>query len=92
MRRSIASTGATVLAGADLPWAATYGGIMTTAAVARGSIWVACNRLSCRRARPYHGPHGPYFDWPLHKPPNFTDIFRLLRDRPDDRGAVACRP
>ena len=54
------------------------GGIMTTAAVARGSIWVACNKPSAAAldfATPE--PKAPYFDWPLHKPPSYTDIFRL---------------
>ena len=54
------------------------GGIMTTAAVARESIWVACNRPSAAALDPLAtDPNAPYFDWPLHKPPSYTDIFRL---------------
>jgi polyvinyl alcohol dehydrogenase (cytochrome) len=54
------------------------GGIMTTAAVARGSIWVACNRLSAAALDVGRGdPKAPYFDWPLDRPPSQTHIFRL---------------
>jgi polyvinyl alcohol dehydrogenase (cytochrome) len=54
------------------------GGIMTTAAVARGSIWVACNQPSAAALDPAtDDPAAPYFDWPLHKPPSYTTIFRL---------------
>jgi polyvinyl alcohol dehydrogenase (cytochrome) len=58
------------------------GGIMTTGAVAHGSIWVACNKPSAAalgRAPTTEptGPTAPYFDLPLHKPPSYTDIFRL---------------
>jgi polyvinyl alcohol dehydrogenase (cytochrome) len=54
------------------------GGIMTTAAVARGSIWVACNRPSAAALDPAAtNVEAPYFDWPLDKPPSSTDIFRL---------------
>ena len=51
--------------------------IMTTAAVARGSIWVACNRPSAAALDPLAtDPKAPYFDWSLHRPPSYTDIFR----------------
>jgi polyvinyl alcohol dehydrogenase (cytochrome) len=58
------------------------GGIMTTAAVARGSIWVACNRPSAAAlgvgpTKEPTGPTAPYFDSPLHKPPSHSHIFRL---------------
>jgi hypothetical protein len=55
---------------------------MTTAAVARGSIWVACNRPS-RAALGFAptkypiGPNAPYFDLPLDKPPSYSYIFRI---------------
>ena len=54
------------------------GGIMTTAAVARGSIWIACNKPSAAALDPStQNPEAPYFDWPLHKPPSYSQIFRL---------------
>jgi polyvinyl alcohol dehydrogenase (cytochrome) len=58
------------------------GGIMTTAAVAHGSIWVTCNKpsaaaLGTAPTTQPTGPTAPYFDWPLHRPPSYTDIFRL---------------
>lgn len=58
------------------------GGIMTTAAVTDSSIWVACNKPSAAGLglgpSPYPtGPTAPYFDWPLHKPPSASTIFRL---------------
>jgi polyvinyl alcohol dehydrogenase (cytochrome) len=57
------------------------GGIMTTAAVARGSIWVACNKPSAAAIDPATAnPKAPYFDWPLHKRPSYSDIFRLSAD------------
>jgi polyvinyl alcohol dehydrogenase (cytochrome) len=57
------------------------GGIMTTAAVARGSIWVTCNTLSAAALDIADAdPKAPYFDWPLHQPPTYTDIFRLSAD------------
>jgi polyvinyl alcohol dehydrogenase (cytochrome) len=55
-----------------------FGGIMTTAVVARGSIWVTCNKPSAAALDPAAtDPKAPYFDWPLHKRPSYTDIFRL---------------
>jgi polyvinyl alcohol dehydrogenase (cytochrome) len=74
-------TGATVWR-RELCAGSHLGGIMTTAAVARGSIWVACNRPSAAalgRAPTTEptGPTAPYFDLPLHKPPSHSDIFRL---------------
>jgi outer membrane protein assembly factor BamB len=54
------------------------GGIMTTAAVARGSIWVACNKPSAAALDTATADNkAPYFDWPLHKPPSYSAIFRL---------------
>ena len=53
------------------------GGIMTTAAVARGSIWVACNRPSAAALDPVGDPQAPYFDWPLHERPSYSTVFRL---------------
>jgi polyvinyl alcohol dehydrogenase (cytochrome) len=54
------------------------GGIMTTAAVAHGSIWVTCNTMSQAALDvPTHDHNAPYFDWPLDKPPTYSEIFRL---------------
>jgi polyvinyl alcohol dehydrogenase (cytochrome) len=54
------------------------GGIMTTAAVARGSIWVTCNKPSAAALNvAAQHPAAPYFDWPLDKPPSYSDILRL---------------
>lgn len=51
---------------------------MTTAAVARGSIWVACNRPSPAALNPgTTDPQAPYFDWPLHKRPSYSTVFQL---------------
>jgi outer membrane protein assembly factor BamB len=51
---------------------------MTTAAVVRGSIWVVCNTPSAASLdTPIADPTAPYFDWPLHEPPSYSEIFRL---------------
>jgi outer membrane protein assembly factor BamB len=50
---------------------------MTTAAVARGSIWVTCNTLA-RTAFMTPDPQQLYFDWPgIERRPCVTDVFRL---------------
>jgi polyvinyl alcohol dehydrogenase (cytochrome) len=54
-----------------------FGGIMTTAAVARGSIWVTCNTLSATFLT-HPDFNDLYFDFPeLARPISHTDIFRL---------------
>ena len=71
------NTGATIWR-RELCAGSHLGGIMTTAAVTRGSIWVTCNKLSAAALDVGHkDPKAPYFDWPLHQPPSYTAIFRL---------------
>jgi polyvinyl alcohol dehydrogenase (cytochrome) len=54
-----------------------FGGIMTTAAVARGSIWVTCNTLSATFLT-HPDFNDLYFDFPESaRPVSHTDIFRL---------------
>jgi polyvinyl alcohol dehydrogenase (cytochrome) len=54
------------------------GGIMTTAAIARGTIWVTCNAMSpAALAWTTHDHTAPYFDWPLDKSPTYSTIFAL---------------
>jgi polyvinyl alcohol dehydrogenase (cytochrome) len=71
------ASGATVWRRALCP-GTHLGGIMTTAAVADGSIWVACNTPAPATLDPNGGdPLAPYFDTPIHRPPSYTDVFRL---------------
>jgi polyvinyl alcohol dehydrogenase (cytochrome) len=71
------ATGATVWR-RELCAGSHLGGVMTTAAVARGSIWLACNHLSAAALDTAHGDAGrPYFDWPLDRAPTTSETFRL---------------
>jgi polyvinyl alcohol dehydrogenase (cytochrome) len=54
-----------------------FGGVMTTAAVAGGSIWTTCNTVPATAFKEQDVTH-PYFDWPsIQRPPAFTDLMRL---------------
>jgi polyvinyl alcohol dehydrogenase (cytochrome) len=56
------------------------GGIMTTAAISRGSIWVACNKPSAAALDlATADPKAPYFDWPLHKSPELQRHLPAVR-------------